>query len=235
MSTTDFTVDRDTIIKGALRLCGVLAQGETPNSTQITEAAEALNLMVKAWQVDGMPLWAIKKISIPLTYNQAIYTIGVGEEVDTAKPLKVIQAYLTDVSGHVDIPMRIITQQEYNILGNKTSTGQPVQLYYQPLNDTGVLSLFPVPDTVSSTNKQVVILYQRPFDDFDSSTDTPDFPQEWHEAIKYGLAVRLAGDYQIDLETRRTLSNEAAQIHELAKSFGTEEGSLYFGADQRRY
>lgn len=233
--TTDFKVTRDQIINGALRLCGVLAQGETPTTTQVTEAAEALNLMVKAWEADGMPLWAIKKYSITFTAGQAEYEIGVGKAINTAKPLKVIQAMNHDTQSNVDIPMRITTQQEYQLLGNKTSTGNPIQLFYQPLNDYGVLTVYPVPDATSADQKIMSIIYQRPFEDFDVSGDYPDFPQEWHEAIKYGLASRLAGDYQIDLETRKVIMSEATQMKEIAKSFGTEEGSLYFGVENRRY
>lgn len=235
MATTDFTVTRDQLIAGALRLCGVLAQGESPTNTQISEASEALNLMVKAWQVDGMPLWALKKYNLTLAAAKATYTMGVGEEINIAKPLKIIQAYLHDKTSNVDIPMRIVTQQEYNILGEKQTSGQPVQLFYQPFNMSGVLTLFPVPDAINAANKEVVFVYQRPFNDFDIGTDVPDFPQEWHEAIKYGLAVRLAGDYQIDLETRKTLQQESNVTHELAKSFGTEEGSLYFSAENRNW
>ena len=49
----DFSINRDQIIEGALRLCGVIAQGETPSATQITEGSRMLNLMVKAWEADG--------------------------------------------------------------------------------------------------------------------------------------------------------------------------------------
>ena len=45
----DFSINRDQIIEGALRLCGVIAQGETPSATQITEGSRMLNLMVNAW------------------------------------------------------------------------------------------------------------------------------------------------------------------------------------------
>jgi hypothetical protein len=233
--TTDFKVTRDQIISGALRLCGVLAQGETPTATQVTEAAEALNLMVKAWEADGMPLWAIKKYTITLVDGQAEYEIGVGKAINTAKPLKIIQAMNHDTQSSVDIPIRIVAQKEYQLLGNKTTTGNPIQLFYQPFNDYGVVTVYPVPDATSADQKVMSIVYQRPFEDFDAAGDYPDFPQEWHEAIKYGLASRLAGDYQIDLETRKVIMSEAQQFKEIAKSFGTEEGSLYFSVNRQNF
>ena len=55
----NWTLNRDQIITSALRKLGVLEQGETPAAQQITDAAEALNMMVKEWQNDGVRLWTL--------------------------------------------------------------------------------------------------------------------------------------------------------------------------------
>ena len=231
--TTIFSINRDQLIAGSLRLTGVVSSGESPTADQITEGAEALNMMVKAWEADGMPLWAIKQYPLPLS-SSAIYNIGIGQTVNISKPLKVIQAFLHDVvSGTPDIPMRIITRDEYNRLGNKVSTGQPIQVFYEPLRDYGIVHLFPVPDATSIANKQVVLVYQAPFEDFNSATDTPDFPQEWYEAVKYGLAVRMAGENTLSLQVRQILMQEAKMFKDEALGFGTEEGSFFIQADKR--
>lgn len=234
-NSTNFSINRNQLIEGAYRLAGVIAEGETPSTEQYSVGSEALNMMVKAWEADGMPLWAIKQYSVTLTASTSTYTIGEGQTVNTPKPLKVIQGYLHNTSSSIDTPMRILTRQEYNMLGNKTSTGNPVQLFYEPLVDTGVLYLFPVPDSTVASAYTVTIVYQRPFEDFDTSSDTPDFPQEWYEAVKYGLAVRLAGENTISLEMRNQLRVEAKEVKDAALGFGTEEGSIYFGVEQRNW
>jgi len=219
--STDFSVSRDDIIKRALRIIGVVAQGETPTTNQTTEAAVALNGLVKAWEADGMPLWAIKSFSIPLTAGAATYQIGLSKTVNTPKPLKIIQAFNHNVSSNVDVPIRIITRQEYNVLGNKTSTGNPIQIYYEPLNEYGILHVFPVPSTVEQTANTIVIYYQRPF--------------EWYDAITYGLATRLAPEYGLDMASRKTLWQEMSIIRQEALNFGLEEGSLFFGRENRSW
>jgi hypothetical protein len=234
-NSSDFSISRDNIIKGALRLVGALAIGETPTADQVTEASEALNLLVKSWQADGMPLWARGSYDLPLTLGTAMYTIGTGQTVNIPKPLKITQAILHDTSSNVDIPMRIITRDEYLRLGNKTIQGQPIQIYYDPKRDTGELYVFPPANSATVTYKQIRFTYQKPFEDFDASTDTPDFPQEWYEALKYGLATRLAGEYGITLEDRNQLLKEAMLIKEGALGFGTEEGSFFITADYRKY
>jgi len=227
--TTDYTVTRDDIIKRALRLIGATSQGETPTATQISEAAVSLNGLVKAWAADGMPLWAITEKTITLVSGQAEYTVS------NPKPLKVLQAWNHNTTSNVDIPMRIITQAEYNVLGNKTSSGNPIQVYYDPRRDNGVFHLFPVPSTVEQSANTIKYVCQIPFEDFDASTDNPDFPQEWYDAITYGLATRLAPEYGIPTADRKTLWQEMSIIKQEALNFGLEEGSLYFQRDFRSW
>ena len=233
--STDFSVTRDQLIAGALRLAGAVAQGETPTATQVSEAAEALNMMVKAWQVDGMPLWAMKQYSITLTASTATYEIGLSKTVNTPKPLKIVQAFLHNSTSNIDIPMVQLTRDEYNMLGNKTSSGQPIQYFYEPLNTYGVLHVFPVPDTTAASDNTLTIVYQRPFEDFDAANDTPDFPQEWYDALKFGLADRLAPEYGLSIQDRADLKARAREMKLDALSFGTEEGSFEFQADSRRW
>ena len=230
---SNYTTTRDEIIKRALRLLGVIAQGQVPSADQYSEAAIALNSLVKALQADGMPLWAMKQYAMSIVAGQNSYEIGTGLSVNIAKPLKIYQAWLHDINSNIDVPMRILTRQEYNILGNKTTSGMPIQIFYEPLRDSGVLHVFPTPDSYSQTNKTLYIVYQRPFEDLDASTDNPDFPQEWYDAVTYGLATRLAPEYGLPSSDRKTLWQEATIIKQEALNFGLEEGSLYFGVERR--
>lgn len=56
--STNFTATRNQIITRALRLLGVVPQGELPTAEMISEASEALNSMVKYWQNEHVFLWA---------------------------------------------------------------------------------------------------------------------------------------------------------------------------------
>jgi hypothetical protein len=237
VSAYDYTQTRNDIITRALRILGVVAQGETPTSVQIDEASKALNGLVLAWQSDGMPLWAIKTHTMPLVQGQATYVLGYGVPIpyNIPKPLKILQAWYHNVPSNIDVPMRIVTEQQYNMLGNKQVEGFPIQLWYKPEIDTGNLTIYQVPDDWSANNITVSFTYQAPFATFDSSTDTPDFPQEWFDAITYGLAARLAPEYGVPSSDRKLLLQEMLEIKQTALNFGTEEGSLYLQADFRSW
>ena len=60
-----------------------------------------------------------------------------------------------------------------------------------------------------------------------------EFPSEWFDALKYGLAFRLAGEYGVSLQDRRQLMQEAALMKNEVLLYGTEEGSIKFSPDNR--
>lgn len=230
--STNFSVTRDDIITRALSLLGVTAAG---GSYDLTDAALVLNTLVKAWMADGLQLWAITSYNVPLTNAINHYTIGLGQTINIPKPLKIIQAFNRNTSTNIDIPMRIVTRQEYNMLGNKSVSGNPIQLYYSPQRVYGDLYVFPTPTSVEAASNVIVINYQRPFEDFDTGTDEPDFPQEWFDALSYGLACRLAPTYGIPINDRKQLWNEMTIIKQEAMNFGLEEGSMFFSVDMRTW
>jgi hypothetical protein len=231
---SNWNYTRDQIVNAALRKLGVYADGATPTTTQQTAAQEALNNVVMSLYAQGMPVWAMSTINFPLIQGQAAYQVGTGVGVgvlNTDAPLKVTQAFIRDTTSNTDIPMNIYTQYNYNLLSTKVNQGTPVHLWYQPKNQTGTITIWPTPDAYSASNRVIYFVYQRPFDQFNAGTDTPDFPQYWIEPLIYSLAHRLGPEYGIPLSEQDKLNETANQLITNALSFGTEEGSLFFQPD----
>lgn len=227
MSTSGITtwaLQRDTIINAALRKLAVLSGGSTPATYEITNATEALNALLKGFQADGMPLWAMSSYTFTVVANTASYNVGTGQTLNTPMPLKVVQAWRGVSGSYSNVPMNVYSNTNYNILPLTNSSGTPVNLHYQPLSTYGVINLWPYP---SDATTSITIRYQRPFEDMVSSTDNLDFPSYWTEAIIYNLADRLAPEYSIPLEDRKLLSMQASGFHAQALTFGSEESSFY--------
>jgi len=221
---TTWSLQRDAVINSALRKISVLSGGSSAAAYEITNATEALNAMLKAFQADGMPLWAIKKYTFTTTTTVAAVNIGDGQTLNTPAPLKVLQAYRNQGSS-VNVPMNVYTNYDYNILPLSNTSGVPVNLYYQPLSTYGQINLWPIPSDSTTT---ITLIYQRPFEDMVDPTDDFDFPSYWTEAIIYGLAWRLCGEYGVPVQDRQVLAKEAEMFHTKALEFGQEEGSIYF-------
>jgi len=225
--TTTWSLQRDAVISAALRKLAVLSGGSTPETYQVTNAAEALNAMIKAFHADGMPVWAIKSYDFSTVVGTTAYNIGNAQTFNTPMPLKVIQALRSSGTTYSNVPLNVYTNYNYNLLPLVNSSGTPVNLYYQPLSQYGVINLWPKPDSVIT----ITLKYQRPFEDMNASTDDFDFPPYWMEALIYNLADRLAPEFGIPLQDRQLLKAEAMHHKEDALGFGTEEGSMYIQPD----
>ncbi len=216
-----FSYTRDQIINAALRKLSVLSEGQTANADQITTGAEALNLLVLELTTLGMPLWARKKVVTTMVTAQSSYTISL------IKPLKIYQAYREVVAEGIHIDMEVLADYDFNLLPSD-STGIPVNCTFQPLVGSGVLQVWPTPDSTVPANTTVTLVYQAPFEVFVASTDTPDFPQEWYNAVVYQLALLLAPEYGIPIQDTSSLEKQAEKHLNTVLGFGQEDASVYF-------
>ena len=226
--TSTWSLKRDAVINSALRKLAVISGGNSPATFETTNAAEALNAMIKGFEAEGMPVWAIKDYSFSTVANTNTYNIGTGQTLNTPMPLKVIQVDRISGVGTVNVPMQIYTAYDFNLLPVNAAVGTPVNIYYHPLSTYGVVELWPTPN---DANTVVHLTYQRPFEDMNAATDDFDFPNYWTEALIYGLAWRLSHEYGIPLMDRQAMQKDAEYFKQQALSFGTEEGSLFLSPD----
>jgi len=235
--TTTFTVTRDQIIESALRSLAVLEEGAQPSATTIQNSSFSLNLILKKWQSEGIKLWTVVEYTIPLSSNKTSYTIGPSASYDlnADKPLRVIQAFLRNMSvnPYIDLPMNLISQQEYNILGSKFSTGIINSVFYKPWRDYGEIKVFLTPDANTSTNYELHLTVQRPIMDINKPNENFDFPQEWFLALKWALVAELASDYEKTLNDKQYYEQKATLLKNELMDWDIEWTSTYFQPDVR--
>jgi hypothetical protein len=235
--TTTFTVTRDQIIEAALQDLSVLEEGAQPSATALQKAAFSLNLIIKNWQIDGIKLWTIDNLTIPLTVDKTTYTIGpsASYDINSNKPLKVIQGFLRNMSvdPYVDIPMQPLSRQEYNMLGSKFSTGTTNSYFFNPKVEYGELSVFLTPDTNTSVNYNLIIVVQRELMDMTKPTNNFDFPSEWFLALKWGLMSELASSYDKPLADRQYYDAKAKFFKDELVDWDVENASVFFVPDIR--
>jgi len=76
--SVDFKITRDTLSTAALRLLGAIdpENSTSPTATQLSNAAEALNLLIKQWEYIGLELWERKYAALFPQYGQQSYVLG---------------------------------------------------------------------------------------------------------------------------------------------------------------
>jgi hypothetical protein len=234
--TTTYSVTRDQIISAALRKLQVLELGVTPDATTVTNASQALNIMIKAWQTQGIKLWTIKDYVVPLVSGQKTYTISPsGSNVTDNKPLKMIQAWALNISvtPNIKTPLVIVSRQEYNLLGSPDSSGMISSVWYEPGQTVGTVTVYQNPDATTATNYQLQFAGQQPINDVTLSTDTPDFPIEWNQALVWGLADELSLEYGSHVNNRQEISAKAERYRRSLEDFDVDSTSTTFSPDIR--
>src|SRR5260221_466575 len=74
----------------------------------------------------------------------------------------------------------------------------------------GTVILLPVPTANDVTNVlNIYMTCMMPLMDFDVTTDNPDFPSYYYNALVWGLADQLATEYGVPLSERGFIQNKA--------------------------
>jgi hypothetical protein len=234
----NYKATSDEVCRRALRIVGALGQGETPDTTTYTETREALNALIKEWQADGMQLWRIQTNSITLVAGTASYTIGIGGTVAVAPPLKVINAYIRTTSTSIDTPLLLITRNQYEMYGDKATQSTPNQVWYDPPGNLsggemlGTVYVYPAPDSTTASTQTIRLVGVAALQDLDAGADDIDFPSYFTNALVWGLADQLAYEHGQSPVIMDRITKKAMYHKDIALSFGTEEGSLFFQPQQ---
>lgn len=231
---TGYTITVRQLIDGALRKNGVLIQGESATTTQDTEAIFALNLLLKQLFTLGMPFYREYTHTItPLVAGTNTYNIS----PDVISPLgsvyNVYEAFLRNTSTQIDIPLKVISREEYYSLTDKTQQGVPVQV---AISKDGLQAyLYLTPDSVTASSSEVLLYGYKQNDTIITASDTLAMPQEWYKAVLYGLSVDLCPEYGVSKEDKSSLKADYKEALDLAVDFVPQENSTYFGVNYYGY
>jgi hypothetical protein len=241
MSTSTYSITRDEIILTALRKLGAVEPGDTAatiDSNIVTNCAQALNLMVKQWMTEGIKLWTVIEYTITPVTNQTEYIVGPsGPDLVADRPLRLIQGVIRNIAAtpYIDTPLQILSKQEYMTLGSKFSTGIANSVYLNPGSTSASVKLFLTPDVTTSTNYVIILTCQRPIYDISTATTVPDFPNEWMQALVWGLADQLSLEFGLPINHRQEVMLRAEKYKDQLTSWDIENESTFFQPDSRNF
>lgn len=178
------------LIKGAMRLIGAIATGETPTADEANDGLTVLNDVLEGWSLEGLAVWGSSNQTFTTVPGQKLYTVGPGGNFSTDRPVNVFGGYCT--FGGVDFPIEVVDQMAYNRIALK-SQQQPIieQMLYINENPLGFLTLWPVP----STAVPITLSCGRILTLVPSLATSLIYPPGYAKALRYALAVHLAAEY----------------------------------------
>ncbi len=177
--------------------------------------------------VNGAPAGSTVTLAAALTAAAAVDSVVFFYTSKINRPLEVIEARLGDSSG-IETPLLVVGLQEYRDLPLKSSASKANQVSYDPQLVNGVLYVWGVDTDLSD---RIVMTVKRLVFDFVNTTDTPDFPVEWCEALEGGLAERLAHKFHVPAQKKAELAVLAKQRLNDADWYDREKTSIFFTAN----
>jgi hypothetical protein len=140
-----------------------------------------------------------------------------------SRPMRILQVSRRDPYNNIDVPVDLIGENEYVRLSRKHMEGATTCVWYQPFTDYGKLHVWP---TGNSSYTDLVMQCQFHASDMDASTDNPDFPIEWGNALIFNLAHDLATEYGISREERIDLYTIGQGKLKQALDFNVENANV---------
>jgi len=201
----------------AFNLCGLRATSLLQEHMQ--SARMASNMLLSRWSNQGVNLWKVDLVTVPLVTGQATYAVP-------GNTVTMLDAYVTnDQTGeNIDRIIMPISRTEYASYPNKEQQGFPTVFWFDRLISPSV-TLWPVPNV---DNGPSTLSYYRVTQIEDSnltSGQTVDIPYLWLESFAYGLAQRLAVIWAPDkVQLLKPLADEAYAI---AAEQNVEQSATY--------
>ena len=106
-------------------------------------------------------------------------------------------------------------KQDYDNSPIKDQMGDPCIFVLSRARTQTTITLWPIP-SFTSGNYAVRIGYERVWEDVTAAAQDIDVPQEWFETLLFGLAGRLADDYQLTGPHVDRVRARALQLYDLA-------------------
>lgn len=203
------TTARD-ICNSVLRKLHVLGQGQIVPDQELNDVLQNINNMLATWSAEGNLVYTHSSDTFSLTGGKSTYTVGSGQDFDTDRILDIKSAYVSQ--GAVDYSLKSYSQDEYAGITQKADGGIPDVYYYDGNFPTANISLYPVPNGVTTLTINSV----KELTGFASLDTDYALPPEYESAIIYNAAVWTAPEYE--KEPTRAVYNLANRTKSAIKS-----------------
>ena len=183
-------------INGALRLIGMLAEGETPSAATAQDSLSALNQMIDSWNTERLSVFSTQDQVFTWTPNQIHRTLGpTGDFVGNRPILLDDSTYFKDPTNGISFGIKIINQQQYDGIAVKTVTSTYPQVMWINMDYPNIdMYVYPVPTKALEWHFISVTELDQPA----SLSTQLAFPPGYLRAFKYNLACEIANEFGVE-------------------------------------
>jgi len=184
------------IITGALRVLGVVAEGEPPSPESAADALSAMNQMIESWNTERLSVFATQDQIFSWPATVISRTLGPTGDFVGNRPILIDDStYFKDPSTGVSYGLKLINQQQYNGIALKTVRSTYPQVMWVNMTYPDIeMYIYPVPTRVLEFHIVSVEELTRPA----ILATVLSFPPGYLRAFRYNLACELAPEFGVE-------------------------------------
>lgn len=182
-------------INRALRLLGILSEGETASAATSQDALVALNQMIDSWNTERLSVFSTQDQVFNWPVGQIKQTLGPSGDFVGNRPIQLDDSTYFRAPSGVSYGIKIINQDQYNGIAVKTSTSTFPQVIF--INNTFPnveMYIYPRPTQLLEWH---FISVQELTQPATLSTDLF-FPPGYMRAFAYNLAMEIAPEFGVE-------------------------------------
>ena len=183
-------------INRALRLLGVLAEGETPSASVSQDSLMALNQLIESWNIERLSVFCTQDQVFTWPAGEYIRTLGPSGNFVGLRPVLFDDAtYYRDPGTNVSFGIKFINQQQYDGIAVKTVTSTYPQVIFVNMGFPDVtMSIYPRPTRDLEWHFVSVQELSRPAD----LSTVLYYPPGYLRAFTYNLAMEIAPEFGVE-------------------------------------
>ena len=183
-------------INRALRLLGILAEGETPSAAMSQDALMALNQMIESWNTERLSIFCTQDQVFTWPAGEYIRTLGPSGDFVGLRPVLIDDStYYRDPGTNVSFGIKFINQQQYDGIAVKTVTSTYPQVCFVNMGFPDItMTVYPRPTRELEWHIVSVQELDKPAD----LTTVMYFPPGYLRAFAYNLAMEIAPEFGVE-------------------------------------
>jgi hypothetical protein len=183
-------------INRALRLLGVLAEGETTSASVMQDSLMAMNQMIDSWNTERLSVFSTQDQVFNWPPDLITRTLGPTGDFVGNRPILVDDAtYFRDASTNVSYGIKLINQQQYDGIAVKTVTSTYPQVMFVNMTYPNItMTIYPKPTRVLEWHIVSVEELSKPA----TLATTLAFPPGYLRAFTYNLAMEIAPEFGVE-------------------------------------
>jgi hypothetical protein len=182
-------------INRALRLLGVLAEGETPSASVSQDALMAFNQMIDSWNTERLAVFSTQDQVFTWPASILSRTLGPTGDFVGNRPILVDDATYFKAPSGVSYGIKMINQQQYNGIAVKTVTSTFPQVMWVNMTFPNI-EMYVYPRPTQNLEWHIVSVQEltRPAD----LSTVMYYPPGYLRAFTYNLAMEFAPEFGVE-------------------------------------